>query len=294
MTPLRINKLVVIGVGLIGGSFALALKKAKAVKHVVGVGRTRRNLNAALKLGVIDEISHDAAAAVRDADLVLIGTPVGQMPAVMKTIAPHLGASTVVTDGGSTKQDVIAAARSHLGAHFARFVPAHPMAGTEHSGAAAAFAELYRGRKVIVVPQRETARRALQLVSAAWRACDANVVRLKAAEHDAILAAVSHLPHVVAFALMGMLANRRDVKRVLGFSAGGLRDTVRIAGSSPEMWRDIFLANRPALLAAIDQYLLEIQYLRKSLQRREGAALESRLKRARDARERYLLRALKR
>jgi prephenate dehydrogenase len=291
MTTLRINKLVIIGVGLIGGSFALALKKAKVVKQVVGVGRTRKNLNTALKLGVIDEISLDAAKAVRDADLVLIGTPVGQMAGVMKTIAPHLGGKTIVTDGGSTKQDVIACARKHLGAHFANFVPAHPMAGTENSGAAAAFPELYLDRKVILVPQRETTARALKLVSAAWTACGANVVRLQAREHDEILAAVSHLPHVAAFALMGTLARRKDAKRVLGFSAGGLRDTVRISGSSPEMWRDIFLANRTALLVDIEKYINEIKCLKSSLKAGDGDALQAQFERARHARERWLVKA---
>jgi prephenate dehydrogenase len=291
VTTLRINKLVIIGVGLIGGSFALALKKAKVVRHVVGVGRTRKNLNTALKLGVIDEISQDAAQAVRDADLVLIGTPVGQMAAVMKTIAPHLGAKTIVTDGGSTKQDVIACARQHLGERFVNFVAAHPMAGTENSGAAAAFAELYQGRKVIVVPQRETSTRATALVRAAWTACGANVVRLQAREHDEILAAVSHLPHVAAFALMGMLGKRKDAKRILGFSAGGLRDTVRIAGSSPEMWRDIFLANRVALLADIDKYINEIKHLKSSLQSKDGDALQAQFEHARHAREHWLVKA---
>ena len=286
-----IGKLVIIGVGLIGGSFALALKKAKAVTHVVGVGRTRKNLTTALKLGVIDEISLDAREAVRDADMVLIGTPVGQMPGVMKLIAPHLGAKTIVTDGGSTKQDVIACARKHLGAHFNHFVPAHPMAGTENSGAAAAFAELYRGRKVIVVPQKETAPRAVRAVRAAWQACGANVVRLQAREHDEILAAVSHLPHVAAFTLMNTLAKRRDAKRLLGFSAGGLRDTVRISGSSPEMWRDIFLANRTALLADVDKYINEIKYLRSCLKAGDGDAMQAVFEHAREARERWLVKA---
>jgi prephenate dehydrogenase len=294
MNALRINKLVIIGVGLIGGSFALALKKAEAVKHVVGAGRTRRNLYTALKRGVIDEISLDAAAAVSDADLVLIGTPVGQMPDVMMAIAPHLNSKTIITDGGSTKQDVIACARKHLGNHFVRFVPAHPMAGTEHSGAAAAFAELYCARKVILVPQAETSARALRVVRAAWLACGAKVVRLEAREHDEILAAVSHLPHAVAFALMGTLAKRKDARHVLGFSAGGLRDTVRIAGSSPEMWRDIFLANGPALLGAIDKYLLEIRNLRKSIKAKNGDALQAMFEDARDARERWLLKSARR
>ena len=291
MTTLRIKKLAIIGVGLIGGSFALALKKAGVVKHVVGVGRTRKNLNAALKLGVIDEISLDATLAVQDADLVLLGTPVGQMANVMKSIAPHLGNNTIITDGGSTKQDVIACARKHLGRHFTRFVPAHPMAGTENSGAAAAFAELYRGRKVILVPQRETSTRAVALVRAAWTACGANVVRLKAREHDEILAVVSHLPHVAAFALMGTLAKREDARRVLGFSAGGLRDTVRISGSSPEMWRDIFLANRTALLAAVDDYASEIKAMRAALKAGDGDTLQAMFEQARHARERWLVKA---
>lgn len=291
MTSLRINKLVIIGVGLIGGSFALALKKAKVVKHVVGVGRTRKNLNLALKLGVVDEISLHAARAVQDADMVLIGTPVGQLAGVMKAIAPHLGNKTIITDGGSTKQEVIASARNLLGEHFARFVPAHPMAGTEHSGAAAAFAELYRGRKVILVPQPETSARAVRRVRAAWIACGATVVRLQAREHDEILAAVSHLPHGVAFALMGTLAKRKDARRILGFSAGGLRDSVRICGSSPEMWRDIFLANRTALLADIEKFIDQIKCLRSSLKARDGDALQAMFEHARDARERWLVKA---
>jgi prephenate dehydrogenase len=209
----------------------------------------------------------------------------------MKMIAPHLGEKTIVTDGGSTKQDVIACARKHLGAHFANFVPAHPMAGTENSGAAAAFADLYRGRKVILVPQRETARRAVALVRAAWTACGANVVRLQAREHDGILAAVSHLPHVAAFALMGTLARRKDAKRILGFSAGGLRDTVRISGSSPEMWRDIFLANRTALLVDIEKYINEIKHLKSFLKAGDGDALQAQFERARHARERWLVKA---
>lgn len=291
MTSLRINRLVVIGVGLIGGSFALALKKAGAVKHVVGVGRTKKNLRTALQLGVIDELSDDMGMAVHDADLVLIGTPVGQMPAVMQAIAPHLNSKTIVTDGGSTKQDVIASARRHLGVHFKNFVPAHPMAGTEHSGAAAAFPALYQARKVILVPQKETSVRAVRTVRAAWQACGAQVVRLQAREHDAILAAVSHLPHVAAFALMGMLAQRKDAGRVLGFSAGGLRDTVRIAGSSSEMWRDITLANRRALLLELDKYINKIKYLRSKLQAGDGRALQAEFERARRARERWLVKA---
>lgn len=285
----RIGKLVVIGVGLIGGSFALALKKARMVRQVVGVGRSRKNLKDALRLGVIDKAETDAAHAVADADLVLVGAPVGQMPGIFARIAPALSPHTVVTDAGSTKQDVIAAARKHLGAHFPMFVPAHPIAGTEHSGAAAAFPELFRDRNLILLPQKQTRAAAVQLVRAAWASCGANIVRLEAAEHDEIFGAVSHLPHVVAFALVNLLAQRRDAKRLFGFSGGGLRDTVRIAGSSPEMWRDICVANRAALVPLLDGYISELEAARASLAAGDGEALEAMFRTAQQARARWLV-----
>jgi prephenate dehydrogenase len=286
---LRVRKLVVIGVGLIGGSFALALKKARVVRHVTGVGRTRKNLQAALARGVIDEASFDAAEAVRDADLVLIATPVGQMPEVMAAIGPALPHTAVITDGGSTKQDVIAYARRLLAPHFTRFVPAHPIAGTERSGAEAAFPELFRERNVILVPQSETRAAAVRVVRSAWEACGARIVRLDAARHDEIFAAVSHLPHVIAFALVSMLARRDDAKALLGFSGGGLRDTVRIAGSSPEMWRDICIANRDALLGLLDAYSDELELARAAIEQADGPALQDIFTRARTARARWLV-----
>lgn len=286
---LRINKLVVIGVGLIGGSFALALKKARIVNEVVGVGRSRKNLQLALRLGVIDKAETDAARAVADADLVLVGAPVGQMPGIFARIAPALPKHAVVTDAGSTKQDVIAAARRHLGAHFAQFVPAHPIAGTEHSGAGAAFPELFHDRNLILLPQKETKAVAVRLVRAAWLACGANIVRLNAAEHDEIFGAVSHLPHVVAFALLNQLGQRRDAKRLLGFSGGGLRDTVRIAGSSPEMWRDICIANRAALVPLVDGYISELEAARAALAAGDGESLEQMFSAAQKARAKWLI-----
>lgn len=284
-----IGKLVVIGVGLIGGSFALALKRARAVKHVVGVGRTRRNLAAALERKAIDEAQQDPARAVRDADLVLLATPVGQMAAVMAAIAPHLPQQAVVTDAGSTKRDVIACARRFLGGHFPRFVPAHPIAGTEKSGAGAAFAGLYRNRCVILTPQHDTLAGAVTLVRRAWEACGAQVVRLDASEHDAILGAVSHLPHMAAFALVNTLARRPDARRLFGFSAGGLRDTVRIAGSSPEMWADICVANRDMLLAALQDYGDELERVRAAIESGDAAALRRMFEQARSAREKWLV-----
>jgi prephenate dehydrogenase len=287
--PVEIGTLVVIGVGLIGGSFSLALKQAGLVRRVIGVGRSRENLDAALSLGVIDEAAIDPAAAAAEADVVLLATPVGQFPEVMSQIAPALRRETIVTDGGSTKQDVIAYARRFLGAHFKRFVPAHPIAGTERSGAAAAFPELYRDRNVILAPQPETDASAVELVRAAWQACGANVIELEAARHDEIFAAVSHLPHVIAFSLVSMLAKRPDARVLLGFSGGGLRDTVRIAGSSPEMWRDICIANRDALLVLLDNYAKELELARGAIENGDADALETMFERARDARARWLV-----
>lgn len=286
---LRIEKLVVIGVGLIGGSFALALKRERAVGLVVGVGRTRANLAAALDLGIIDEAAADPALAVARADLVLLAMPVGQMPAVMRRIAPHLAPETVVTDAGSTKRDVIAYARRYLRRSLARFVPAHPVAGTERSGAAAAWPGLYRGRNVVLAPLPENAPAAVRLARAAWQACGARVLTLAAREHDAIFAAVSHLPHVVAYALVNSLARRRDAPGLFGFSAGGLRDTVRIAGSSPEMWADICMANRDLVLACLARYQAELERTRALIARGEAAALRRLFERARAARERWLV-----
>jgi len=286
---LKIGKLVVIGVGLIGGSFALALKHARAVRRVVGVGRTRGNLSDALRLRVIDEASQDPAHAVRDADLVLLATPVGQMPAVMSAIAPHLPERAVVTDAGSTKRDVIACARRFLGARLPRFVPAHPVAGTELSGATAALPGLFRGRNVILTPQAETAAGAVTLVRRAWETCGARIVRLEAGAHDEILAAVSHLPHVIAFALVNLLAGSRHPAQLFGLSAGGLRDTVRIAGSSPEMWADICVANRDALLAALEGYENELEQTRAAIERADAQELRRLFARARAARAKWLV-----
>lgn len=285
----KIGKLALIGVGLIGGSFAMALRKARAVGRVVGVGRTHRNLAMALRLGIIDEIATNAATAVRDADFVLLGVPVGQMPEAMARIAPHVARHAVVSDAGSTKQDVIASARRFLKDSLDRFVPAHPIAGTEMSGAGAAFATLYRGRNVILTPQAETSRTAVATVRRAWEACGARVVRLRPDEHDAIFAAVSHLPHVVAFALVEALARRPNARKLFAFSAGGLRDTVRIAGSSPEMWRDICVSNRDALLEVLDAYMEELERARGAIAAADAATLGRMFESARAARARWLV-----
>jgi prephenate dehydrogenase len=278
-------KLAVIGVGLIGGSFALALKQAKTVSHVVGVGRNAANLKLARERGIIDSIAPDPGAAARDADLVLVATPVAQFPAVFAALAET---KALITDGGSTKRDVIAAARKALGKKIGQFVPAHPIAGAEKSGAAAASAELYRGKRVVITPLPQNRRPALEQVESAWKACGAKVSRMDPEEHDAVLATVSHLPHVLAYALVHGVAKRNNSEQLFSFAAGGFRDFTRIASSHPEMWRDICLANRDRVLQELKSYANELGTIRKLIQKGDAAALEKLFAVARDARNKWI------
>jgi len=273
MTTQPFNKIVVFGVGLIGGSFALALRKAGAVGEVVGFGRSAANLKQALDLGIIDRVGQKAEE-VADADLVLLATPVGQMAELMARIAPHLGVHTLVTDGGSTKSDVVREAYAKLGSKVAQFVPAHPVAGAELSGASAAGAYLYTGKKVILTPLPENSAHTVARVQAAWQACGAIIHKLTHTEHDALFAAVSHLPHLLSYALVYDIAKRGNRDLLLSFAASGFRDFTRIAASSPEMWRDICLANREALLRELKQYADELYVLHQALDRRDTAKLD--------------------
>ena len=284
----RFERVAVIGVGLIGGSFALALKKASACGSVVGTGRNAQNLRTALERGAIDAIAGNAVDAARGADLVLVAVPVGQMPAVFAEIAPVLRADAVVMDAGSTTRDVVAAARRALGERLARFVPAHPIAGAEHSGAAAAQEGLFAGKRVVLAPLAETAPDALAKAEAAWRASGARLSRMTPEEHDAVFAAVSHLPHLLAYALVHDIASRANSAQLFGYAAGGFRDFTRIASSHPEMWRDICTANRDALLAELDQYLFQLRELRPMLEQGDAQALERLFTGAREARARWL------
>jgi prephenate dehydrogenase len=249
---MRIETLAIVGVGLIGGSLALALKAKGSVGRVVGVGRSRTNLDEALKLNIIDAIVTIEEAA--KADVIFIATPVAQMPTVFTALKAHLGDGSVITDGGSTKQDVIAAARALLEEKFSQFVPAHPIAGTEKTGAAAAFATLYEKRKIVICAEPETNADALFRVSGMWRATGAEIHNMSAIEHDDVFAAVSHLPHLLAFALVDMLAATARADDYFKFAASGFRDFTRIAGGSPEMWRDISAANRVALREQLSAY----------------------------------------
>jgi prephenate dehydrogenase len=281
-----VDTLAIVGTGLIGGSFSLALKQAGAVREVLGVGRNAARLTVARELGLIDRAVDWAEAG--QADCILLALPVGETAAVLKNLAPHLKAGAIVTDAGSTKAKVVAAARAELGARFGDFVPGHPIAGSEQSGPGAARADLYQGKKVVLTPQTDTHAAALATVQALWEAAGAQVELLDADLHDRVFAAVSHLPHLAAFALVDELAQRADGDTFFRFAASGFRDFTRIAGSSPEMWRDIALANRDAVLTELDAYVAALQSLRLAVAGEDADALLTLFSRARNARENWI------
>jgi len=281
-----IDTLAIVGTGLIGGSFALALKQAGAVREVLGVGRNPARLTVARELGLIDRAVDWPQAG--EADCILLALPVGETEAVLRQLAPHLKPGAIVTDAGSTKANVVAAARVALGERFVDFVPGHPIAGSEQSGPGAARADLYRGKRVVLTPQADTRADAVATVRALWEAAGAQVETLDPVQHDRIFAAVSHLPHLAAYALVDDLARRADGDTFFRFAASGFRDFTRIAGSSPEMWRDIALANRAAVLAELDAYLEALQMLRQSIAGEDAAALLEIFSRARAAREHWM------
>ena len=278
-------KLAVIGVGLIGGSFALALKQTGKVSHVVGVGRNRANLDLARERGIIDAIAGDARAAARAADIVLLAAPVAQFPGIFAQLQD---CAALITDAGSTKRDVVAAARAALGAKVAQFVPAHPIAGAEKSGAGAASAELFRARRVVLTPLKENAPSSVAQVQALWEACGARITRLDPDEHDTVLAAVSHLPYLLAYALVDDIARRDNAEQLFSYAAGGFRDFTRIASSHPEMWRDICIANRDRLLSELRRYRAKLGDVEQLLQASDAAGLEKLFAEARAARDRWL------
>jgi len=269
------DKVVIVGVGLIGGSFALGLKAARAARHIVGLGRSKEALARALEIGLIDAACDTAQDAMRGADLVLIAAPVAQTATILESLLPWLEPHTVVTDAGSTKSDVVAAARAVLKERIAQFVPGHPIAGRESNGPDAAIADLYRGKKTVLTPLPENAQAAIDAVAQAWKLCGAIIHVLTPGEHDKVFAAVSHLPHLLAFALVDDVARKAHADLLFQYAASGFRDFTRIAGSSPEMWRDISLANRDALLGELDAYLAQLTTMRARLAAADGAGLEA-------------------
>jgi prephenate dehydrogenase len=268
-----IERLAIIGVGLIGGSLARALREAGAVKTVVGIGRSRANLEDALSLGICDEITQDAAAGVRNSQVVFLSVPVCSIPAVVAEIAPYLSPGCIVTDGGSVKSAIVKECEALMppGCHF---VGGHPIAGTEHAGAVASFSTLYIGKRCILTPTDTTDEAAFDTISRLWQAAGANVCCMEPGHHDRIFAEISHLPHMVAYALVHAVGTA-DVEgeNVLSYTAGGFRDFTRIASSDPTMWRDISLMNREALLASIDGFSRSLAELRCRIDCRDSQGL---------------------
>lgn len=283
-----IKRLCIIGVGLIGGSLARALRAAGYCGEVIGVGRNPVHLRQAVELGVIDRFETDPGQAVAGADVVLVAVPLGAMEGVFRAIRGHLAGDAVLTDAGSAKGSVIDAVRRAFGGVPDYFVPGHPIAGTENSGVAASIPELYRNRRVILTPLANTDPAAASRVRAMWEAAGAHVSEMEPAHHDAVLAATSHLPHVLAFTLVDSLARLGDREEIFAYAAGGFRDFTRIASSDPVMWRDICLANGDAIQMMIDRFIDDLKAVGKAVQEHDGHRLLEIFTSAKQARDRFI------
>lgn len=280
-----INRLCIIGVGLIGGSLALALKKAGVCREVIGAGRNKERLEKALSLGVIDRAETSYAKAVQQADMVFVAVPLGAMKEVFEQIAPALHPHTIVTDAGSAKMCVVEDAIKTFGIKINQFVPGHPIAGTEQSGVEAAFDSLFQRRRVILTPLESNSPDAVKKVRAMWQAAGAEVDEMGARHHDLVLAGTSHLPHILAFSLVDCLNRLDDVDEIFKFAAGGFRDFTRIASSDPTMWRDICLHNRDAVLAMMQRFQQEVDEVRHAVEAEDGKHLLKIFSRAKKARD---------
>lgn len=282
-----IGRLVVIGLGLIGGSFAKGLRDSGACREVVGFDMNARSCQTAVDLGVIDRYAEDLAAACRDADVIQLAVPILAMEKLLLQLAKLDLGHAVLTDVGSAKGNVVRAAREAFGGLPVRYVPGHPIAGSEQSGVEASNSELFRRHKVILTPLPETDPQALAIVDSLWRALGADVEHMAVERHDEVLAATSHLPHLLAFGLVDSMARRNENLDIFRYAAGGFRDFTRIAGSDPVMWHDIFLANRDAVLRTLDTFRHDLDALRSAVEASDGAQLLSVFSRARTAREHF-------
>ncbi len=290
-----IDTLCIIGTGLIGGSLSLALKaRAESgaddafCEHVIGAGRREETLQQAQQLGIIERYYTQIAEAVAEADIVFVSVPLGAMQGVFEQIKPALKDTAIVTDAGSAKQSVQLIAEQVFAEKSDRFVAGHPIAGTENSGPQAAFAELYEDRRVILTPAANTQKTALALVEAMWQKTGANVESMDALHHDKVLAATSHLPHALAYALVDCLASMDDIDEVFRFAAGGFRDISRIASSDPVMWRDIFMQNREQILEMMQRYRDELDMIYNALQQEDADSLEALFARAKKSRDQFV------
>ncbi|MFN2339296.1 MAG: prephenate dehydrogenase [Gammaproteobacteria bacterium] len=282
-----IRRLCIIGVGLIGGSLARALRRHADCPEIVGASRNAAHLQKALELGVIDRFETDLGKAVAGADLVMVCVPLGAMEKVFAQIRDHLAPDAVLTDVGSAKACVVEAARRVFGTVPPFLVPGHPIAGTEQSGVEASFAELYEGRRVILTPLAETAAAATSRVREVWEAAGATVSEMSIEHHDTVLAATSHLPHVLAFTLVDSLACLGDHDEIFAYAAGGFRDFTRIASSDPVMWRDICLANGEAIVAMLERFGADLEGMKTAIRDGDGETLLARFQAAKQARDAF-------
>lgn len=289
--PVIINNLCIIGTGLIGGSLCLALKQAGIVKNIIGAGRSKETLEKAQQLNIIDTYDMDISNAVRDADVVFVSVPLGAMETVFEKIAAGLKQSgnekAIITDAGSSKLQVQQLADKIFADTASRFVAGHPIAGTENSGPDAAFADLYKDRRVILTPTDNTSVDAIKLVTTLWQATGALVETMEAEHHDKVLAATSHLPHVLAFGLVHCLENMDDIENIFRFAAGGFRDVTRIASSDPTMWRDICLNNQKPILEMMKRYKDELDMLYNALEAGDGEKLIEVFQHAKQTRDKF-------
>ena len=282
-----IDRLAVIGVGLIGGSLARALRKKNKCGSVIGFGRDKRKLQRAVELNVIDDFSQDIKRVVREATVIVLATPLSTTRQLFIEMLPHLRSDVIITDVGSVKGYVVDVAREVLQEHLPYFVPGHPIAGTEKSGVEASFAELFESHRVILTPLAESNIHAIQLVTQMWEATGAEIIHLEVEHHDEILAATSHLPHMLAYSLVDCLSTMQNSKEVFQFAAGGFADFTRIASSHPTMWQDICMANREQLLKALDRFNQHTGLLRTAIENNDGQALLDIFSRAKQARDRF-------
>lgn len=283
-----INRLAVVGVGLIGGSLARILREKGEVGEIVGIGRGAANLQRAVELGVIDRYEHELKAGVADADMVFLATPVCTIADIVAEIAPALHAGAIVTDGGSVKEEITLSCEQLLSENT-YFVGGHPIAGTEKSGVDASFSTLYKGKRCILTPTEKTDSRALEKVVRMWELAGSEVIQMNPRKHDKMLAAISHLPHMVAYSLVNAVGDYDGCgENILKYSAGGFKDFTRIASSDPVMWRDIALQNRPAVLEMMDFFAASYAELRTLVANADAAGLERFFERSRDHRESIL------
>ncbi|MCH9673856.1 MAG: prephenate dehydrogenase/arogenate dehydrogenase family protein [Gammaproteobacteria bacterium] len=284
-----IERLCIVGVGLIGGSLARAVRAAGYCKEVIGTSRQADNLRRAVELGVIDGFETDVAKAVVGADMIVVCVPMTAMGSVFAAMKGHLEPNAVLTDAGSAKASVIESAREAFGDVPPFLVPGHPIAGTEHSGVEASFATLYQGHRVILTPCKETDPAAVERVREMWAVAGANIDILEPAYHDEVLAATSHIPHLLAYSLVDLLGQMEERREIFKFAAGGFRDSTRIASSDPAMWRDICLVNSEAIVSTLERYIGELSALTGAIRAGEGDQLFEKFARAKAIRDRYVV-----